>query len=77
MLTIVNLNRNFVSVSSSTCERSFSTMRRIKTWLRTSMVQNRFDDLSIINIEKCMAKTINYDDIVDAFANQNRFIILK
>jgi len=30
-------------ISSSTCERSFSAMRSLKTWLRTSMLQNRFN----------------------------------
>ena len=35
-------------VSSSTCERSFSTMRRIRTWLRTCMDQDRFSNLSIL-----------------------------
>lgn len=32
-------------VSSATCERSFSAMRRIKTWVRTSMLQDRFTNL--------------------------------
>jgi hypothetical protein len=40
----------------STCERSFSAMRRIKTWLRSSMVQNRFNNLAIISIEKDISK---------------------
>jgi len=39
-------------ISSSTCERSFSAMRRLKTWLRTSMLQNRFNTIAILNIEK-------------------------
>ena len=30
-------------VSSANCERSFSAMRRIKTWLRTTMLQERLD----------------------------------
>lgn len=38
-------------VSKATCERSFSTMRRIKTWLRTSMNQDRFRNVSMLNIE--------------------------
>jgi len=41
-----------LSVSTATCERSFSTMRRIKTWLRNCMNQDRFSNLSIMNIEK-------------------------
>jgi len=64
-------------ISSATHERSFSTMRRIKTWMRSTMVENRFNDLSIINIEKDLAKQINNTDIVNAFSNKNRCIVLK
>uniref|UniRef100_A0A2S2PNG2 Zinc finger MYM-type protein 1 n=2 Tax=Schizaphis graminum TaxID=13262 RepID=A0A2S2PNG2_SCHGA len=41
-----------IPISSSTCERSFSAMRKIKNWLRTSMHQDRFSNASIIYIEK-------------------------
>ncbi|KAF0724897.1 Zinc finger MYM-type protein 1, partial [Aphis craccivora] len=41
-----------IPISSATCERSFSSMRRIKNWLRTSMLQQRFTNLSILNIER-------------------------
>jgi len=41
------------------------------------MVENRFNDLSIINIEKDLAKQINNTDIVNAFSNKNRYIVLK
>jgi len=64
-------------ISSATCERSFSTMRRIKTWMRSTMVENRFNDLSIINIEKDLAKQINNTDLVNAFSNKIRYIVLK
>lgn len=64
-------------ISSATCERSFSAMRRIKTWLRTSMVQNRFNALSVLNIEKQLSKTIDNSEIVDQFSKKNRTIILK
>jgi len=52
-------------VSTATCERSFSTMRRIKTWLRTCMNQDRFSNLSIMNIEKDIP--INNEDILNIF----------
>nr|CAH7725224.1 unnamed protein product [Callosobruchus chinensis] len=38
-------------ISSSSCERSFSVMRRIKNSLRSSMGQNRFSCLALANIE--------------------------
>jgi hypothetical protein len=37
-----------IPISSSTCERSFSAMSRIKTWIGTSMLQERFNNTSIL-----------------------------
>jgi len=45
-----------IPISSSFCERSFSAMRRIKIWLRTSMLQERFNNTSILYIEKNITK---------------------
>lgn len=39
-------------ISSATCERSFFAMRRVYTWLRTSMLQERFTNLAIIHIKR-------------------------
>jgi len=64
-------------ISSANRERSFSAMRRIKTWLRTSMVQNRFNTLLIICIEKQLSKNIDNTEIIDKFAERNRTIILR
>lgn len=64
-------------ISSSTCERSFSAMRKIKTWLRTSMLQDRFTDISILYIEKDISKFINTDEILNLFSDKNRYILLK
>lgn len=61
-------------VSTATCERSFSTMRRIKTWLRTCMNQDRFSNLSIMNIEKDIP--INNEDILNIFEKTERRIQL-
>lgn len=41
-----------VPVSSCSAERSFSCLRRLKTWLRNTMGQNRLSSLSIMNIER-------------------------
>ena len=64
-------------VSSSTCERSFSAMRKIKTWLRTSMEQNRFNELSLLYIEKDLTKTLDTETILNTFSKQcNRIMKL-
>lgn len=43
-------------------------MRRIKTWLRTCMDQERFNSLSILSIERGI--TINNDKIFNTFEKQ-------
>jgi hypothetical protein len=42
-----------IPISSATCERLFSSMKPIKHWLRFSMAQDRFKNLSILNIGIC------------------------
>lgn len=62
-------------IASATCERSFSAMRKIKIWLRTCMLQDRFNNSSILYIEKDIQ--IDIENVMDAFASKNRYIILK
>ena len=38
--------------SSSTCERSFSAMRRLKTWLRAKAKANHLNDIMFAHIQK-------------------------
>ncbi|KAF0691097.1 zinc finger MYM-type protein 1-like, partial [Aphis craccivora] len=66
-----------IPISSATCERSFSAMKKKKNWLRTSMLQDRFSNLSILYIEKDMSKNINSNDILNIFADKNRYLLLK
>ncbi|KAF0768976.1 zinc finger MYM-type protein 1-like [Aphis craccivora] len=54
-----------ILVSSATCDRSFSSMRRLKNWLRSSMLQQRFTNLSIINIERDLANCIDSEEILN------------
>lgn len=58
-------------ISSATCERSFSAMRRVKTWLRSTMIQERFSNLSIIHIERDISNNINSEDILNDFSSAN------
>lgn len=61
-----------IPISSATCERSFSSMRRIKNWLRTSMVQTRFTNLSSLYIEREMTNELKNENIIDMFAKKTR-----
>ncbi|CAI6365209.1 unnamed protein product [Macrosiphum euphorbiae] len=65
-----------IPISSATCERSFSSMRRIKNWLRTSMGQSKFTDLSVISIERDLSTKIDKDKIINNFGLTQRRISL-
>lgn len=39
-------------VSTAQCERSFSTLGRIKTHLRTTMTNERLADISLLSLER-------------------------
>lgn len=51
-------------------ERSFSKLEIIKNYLRNSMNTERLHDLAIISIESQIAEAIEYDDVIENFANK-------
>ncbi|KAF0710596.1 Uncharacterized protein FWK35_00036342, partial [Aphis craccivora] len=57
-------------VTSASCERSFSKLKLIKTYLRSTTEQARLNHLSIISIENKIARQINYEDIINDFASK-------
>ena len=62
-------------VSSATAERSFSSLKRIKTYLRSTMVEDRLNGLSLMHIHR--DHQIDLDRIIQQFAaNGNRRIRL-
>ena len=60
-----------IPLTSVTCERSFSTMRRLKTWLRVNTVANLFNDSMFTNIQKAQMGDLNIKAVVQEFANKN------
>lgn len=59
-------------ISSASCERSFSAMRRIKTWTRTTMGQKRFSNLAVLHIENDI--NINNEVVLNRFAEKSRLL---
>ena len=68
-----------IPVSSAGCERSFSAMKLIKTFLRNTISDNRLSDLGVLHIERELSGGIDLDEFVDKFADshQNRRINLR
>lgn len=59
-----------MSISASNCsrERSFPTLKGVKTYLRTSMGQDRLNALASLSIKAQLAQKINNDDIINILA---------
>ena len=54
-------------VSSCTAERSFSGLRRLKTYLRSRMSQERLNAVAVMNIHKEEVMKLSFDELIDNF----------
>lgn len=57
-------------VTVASAERSFSKLKLIKTYLRSTMSQFRLAALAVLSIERARAKKLNTDSIINEFARQ-------
>jgi len=52
-------------------------MRRIKNWLRTSMEQDRFTNLSVVYIERSISNKIDNNEMLKEFVKNDHKLLLK
>lgn len=57
-------------VTVASAERSFSKLKLIKTFLRSTMVQERLNGLAIISINHVVSQQLSYDAVIDDFASR-------
>lgn len=62
--------------STATGERSFSLLRRVKSYLRSTMTQQRLNHLCILHAYKDMVNEIDIDRLMDEFINRNERRVL-
>ena len=58
------------TVSVSSAERSFSTLRRVKSWLRTRMGEDRLIGLTLLNIHWNIE--LDYTEVIKKLAKDGK-----
>ena len=60
--------------TSCECERGFSTLRRLKTWLRSTMGQERLNSTAIFHVHQDILDSLNLTEVCSNFiqASSNR-----
>lgn len=56
-----------IPVTTASCERSFSKLKLIKNYLRSTIGQERLTSMAILSIEHEFSRQISYDEIIDEF----------
>ena len=60
-----------IPVTTATAERSFSVLRRLKTWLRNTMTQERMNNLLLLHVHKTITDALDLREIAEKFATVN------
>ncbi|KAK9674251.1 hypothetical protein RND81_12G221200 [Saponaria officinalis] len=60
-----------IPVTVASAERSFSKLKLLKSYLRSTMSQERLNGLAMIAIENNLLDTVTYDELIDDFAAKN------
>jgi hypothetical protein len=60
-----------IPVTVASAERSFSKLKLLKSYLRSTMLQERLNGLALIAIENDLLENIQYEELVDEFASKN------
>ena len=59
-----------IPVTVASAERSFSKLKLIKSYLRSTMLQERLNGLAILSIEKDILTKLEYKNLINIFASQ-------
>ena len=63
--------RIYLSIFGTSCEgeRSFSKLKIIKNYLRSTMGQARLSSLALLSIENDLMREMTFEDVISDFAN--------
>jgi hypothetical protein len=60
-----------IPVTVASAERSFSKLKLLKSYLRSTMTQERLNELATIALENDVLEKIKYEDIIEDFISRN------
>ena len=70
VMTIMKLIMVMPATNASS-ERSFSAMRRVKSYLRSTMKQERLNHLMLLHVHKELTDTLNLADVANDFVSSS------
>ncbi|CAI6355542.1 unnamed protein product [Macrosiphum euphorbiae] len=59
--------KNEIEVTSASCERAFSKLTHVKSKLRSTMKQDRLDDLMLPYMEQSLANNVDVENVIEEF----------
>lgn len=59
-----------IPVTTCTCERSFSALRRLKTYLRSTLISQRLNNISILHIHQDIADSLDLSPIINEWISR-------
>ncbi|XP_023735010.2 uncharacterized protein LOC111882873 [Lactuca sativa] len=68
-----------IHVTVASVERSFSKLKILKSYLRSTMTQERLNGLALMTIERNMLDKVTYEDVIEKFISTNirRMVVFK
>ncbi|GJZ06063.1 zinc finger MYM-type protein 1 [Tanacetum coccineum] len=64
-----------IPVTVASAKRSFSRLKLLKSYMRSTMSQERLNGLTLIAIENRVLESVDYEDLVNNFASKNARIM--
>jgi hypothetical protein len=59
-------------VTTTTAERSFSTLRRLKTYLRSTMTEDRLNGLALLHVHQDISNVLKAEEVLDVYIRKHK-----
>ena len=58
-----------LSVTTASCERSFSNLTIVKSKIRSTTAQDRLENLMILSVENDITNSLHFEGVIDRFTS--------